>query len=83
MKKMEQKVEMRNEPEGEKKIGERPDFRIVQPETVEDGSTVFKSVGAMWKKTSKSGNEFYTLKIGKLKLLVFKNTPRPDGAESA
>ena len=30
-------------------------------------------VAAMWRGVSKSGNEFYTLKIGKLKLLVFPN----------
>ena len=84
-----EKVEAKEEPkgraeaEGEKKAGERPDFRIIQPEILQDGSTNFKSVGAMWKNTSKTGNEFYTLKIGKLKLLVFKNTPRPDGSGSA
>jgi hypothetical protein len=29
----------------------------------------------MWKKTSKTGNVFYILRIGKLKLLVFENKP--------
>lgn len=54
--------------------GQKPDFRIVQPEYVPAlGKTVYKDVGAMWKNTSKAGNEFYTLKIGKLKLLVFQN----------
>ena len=53
----------------------KPDFRIVQPEYVQAlGKTVYKDVGAMWRNVSKSGNEFYTLKIGKLKLLVFQNT---------
>jgi len=54
--------------------GAKPDFRIVQPEYVPAlGKTVYKDVGAMWQNVSKSGNEFYTLKIGKLKLLVFPN----------
>ncbi len=56
--------------------GRRPDLRIVQPITDKDGKTIFKGVGAMWKSVSKNGNEFYTLKIGELKLLVFPNTPR-------
>ena len=59
----------------EKVAGPKPDFRIVQPEYVPAlGKTVYKDVGAMWHNVSKSGNEFYTLKIGKLKLLVFHNT---------
>jgi uncharacterized protein (DUF736 family) len=59
----------------EKVAGPKPDFRIVQPEYVQPlGKTVYKDVGAMWRNVSKSGNEFYTLKIGKLKLLVFPNT---------
>ena len=59
----------------EKLAGAKPDFRIVQPEYVPAlGKTVYKDVGAMWRNVSKSGNEFYTLKIGKLKLLVFQNT---------
>ncbi|MCX8194710.1 MAG: DUF736 domain-containing protein [Candidatus Micrarchaeota archaeon] len=54
--------------------GQRPDFRVVQPEyDARSGKTIFKDVGAMWKGTSKTGNEFYTLKIGKLRLLVFPN----------
>lgn len=56
--------------------GRRPDLRVVQPVTDRDGKTIFKGVGAMWKSVSKNGNEFYTLKIGELKLLVFPNTPR-------
>jgi hypothetical protein len=35
---------------------------------------MYVNVGGMWKNISKSGNEFYTLKIGQLKLLVFPNT---------
>lgn len=54
--------------------GEKPDFRIVQPEIDIEGETNFKSVGALWKNVSKNGNEFYTMKIGNLKLLVFPNS---------
>ena len=54
--------------------GPRPDFRVVQAEyDTRLGKTVYKDIGAMWKNVSKSGNEFYTMKIGKLKLLVFQN----------
>ena len=54
--------------------GPRPDFRVVQTEyNSKLGKTLFKDVGAMWRGVSKSGNEFYTLKIGKLRLLVFHN----------
>ena len=53
--------------------GDSPDLRVVQPEVQLDGTTKFKSVGGLWKNVSKNGNEFYTLKIGKLKLLVFQN----------
>jgi len=60
----------------EERKGRRPDYRIVQPDTNQDGSKVFKSVGAMWKTTSKNGKEFYVLKIGELRLLVFANEPR-------
>ena len=54
--------------------GPRPDWRVVQTEyNSKLGETLFKDVGAMWKGTSKTGSEFYTLKIGKLRLLVFRN----------
>lgn len=58
--------------EGAKK-GEKPDFRVVQPYNDKDGNAVYKQVGGLWKKTSKSGNEFYALSIGNLRLLVFPN----------
>lgn len=55
--------------------GRQPDFRVVQPEYLEsEGKTIFKDVGALWRNISrKTGREFYTMKIGKLKLLVFPN----------
>lgn len=57
-------------------VGRQPDFRVVQPEyNSTEGKTIFKDVGALWKNISrKTGREFYTMKIGKLKLLVFPNT---------
>ncbi len=57
----------------EKKGGTRPEFRVVQPDKDQNGNTVYRSVGAMWKQVSKNGNEFYVLKIGELRLLVFRN----------
>lgn len=60
------------EVEGSKR---QPEFRVVQPEyDTREGKTVFKDVGALWKNIStKTGREFYTLKIGKMRLLVFPN----------
>jgi len=49
----------------------RPTFQVVQVERGADGKTVFRQVGAVWENTSKSGKEFYTLKIGNLRLLLF------------
>jgi len=61
-------------PTAGKYVGEKPDLRVVQVEYDNRlGKSVYKDVGAMWKNTSKAGNEFYTMKIGKLKLLVFPN----------
>ena len=51
----------------------RPDLRVVQADRDKDGNVVYSNVGGMWKNISKNGNEFYTLKIGQLKLLVFPN----------
>jgi|GEM_PF-1654574 len=62
----------------EQRKGRRPDLRIVQPETNQDGTKAYRSVGAMWKSVSKNGREFYTLKIGELRLLAFPNEPRGD-----
>nr|WP_304764829.1 hypothetical protein [Candidatus Burarchaeum sp.] len=58
---------------GVKVKGERPDFRVVQAGSDIEGKATFANVGGMWRQTSKAGNEFYTLRIGKLKLLVFPN----------
>ena len=59
----------------ERAVGTRPEFRVVQAEyDTRLGKTIYKDVGAMWRNVSKAGNEFYTMKIGKLKLLVFQNS---------
>jgi hypothetical protein len=59
---------------GQRQTGRRPDFRVVQPDRDKDGNVVYLNVGGMWKSVSKQGNEFYTLRIGQLRLLVFPNT---------
>jgi uncharacterized protein (DUF736 family) len=51
----------------------RPDFRVVQADRDKEGNVIYANVGGMWKNVSRNGNEFYTLKIGQLKLLVFPN----------
>ncbi len=53
--------------------GNKPDFNVVQTDRDKDGKAVYNNVGAMWKSVSKNGRDFYTLKIGHLKLLVFPN----------
>ncbi|MEM2949327.1 MAG: hypothetical protein QXT05_02955 [Candidatus Bilamarchaeaceae archaeon] len=53
--------------------GARPDFRVVQPDRDRNGNLIYVNVGGMWKSVSRNGNEFYTLRIGQLKLLVFPN----------
>jgi uncharacterized protein (DUF736 family) len=58
-----------------KEENKKPDFRVVQPSTDKDGKPILINIGGMWKKTSKTGNVFYVLRIGKLKLLVFENKP--------
>ncbi len=54
-------------------VANRPDLRLVQTDRDKNGNGVYKNVGGMWKNISKNGNEFYTLKIGELKLLAFPN----------
>ena len=48
-------------------------MRVVQADRDKDGNVVYANVGGMWRNVSRNGNEFYTLKIGQLKLLVFPN----------
>jgi hypothetical protein len=51
----------------------RPDFRVVQADKDRDGKPLYVNVGGMWKNVSRNGKEFYVLRIGQLKLLVFPN----------
>jgi len=60
----------------ERAKGAKPDFRVLQPQVGKDGKQYLSDVGALWRNVSKSGNVFYTLKIGKLRLLVFENRER-------
>ena len=55
------------------KKGPKPDFRVVQTERGPEGETKYRNIVGMLKKTSKSGNDFYSMSIGKLRLLVFPN----------
>ncbi|OIO21315.1 hypothetical protein AUJ17_03230 [Candidatus Micrarchaeota archaeon CG1_02_47_40] len=66
----------REQPESSEKKGKTPDFRIVQPGVGLDGRANYENVGAMWHNVSKAGADFYSLKIGNLKLLVFPNAKR-------
>ncbi len=53
--------------------GSKPEFNVVQTDRDKNGNSVYINVGGMWKRVSKNGKEFYTLRIGQLKLLVFPN----------
>jgi uncharacterized protein (DUF736 family) len=79
MKEIEEKLddegfeEVQSEKSGSSSGSNRPDFRVVQADRDKEGNVVYANVGGMWKNISRNGNEFYTLKIGQLKLLVFPN----------
>ncbi|MBD3210670.1 hypothetical protein GF318_04790 [Candidatus Micrarchaeota archaeon] len=66
-----EEVESSEKPQGSG--SNRPDMRVVQADRDRDGNVIYSNVGGMWKNISKNGNEFYTLRIGQLKLLVFPN----------
>ena len=53
--------------------GGKPEFNVVQTDRDKNGNSIYINVGGMWKRVSKNGKEFYTLRIGQLKLLVFPN----------
>ncbi|MFH1306886.1 MAG: hypothetical protein ABIH83_04510 [Candidatus Micrarchaeota archaeon] len=74
---MDEKLNIEDEPANELPK-QQPEFKVVQPEyDVREEKTIFKNVGAIWKNVSqKTGKEFYTLKIGKMRLLVFPNEKR-------
>lgn len=57
----------------------KPDYRVLQLDTDKNGRSRFVEVGAMWiQESSKTGENYYILKIGKLKLFVFKNNNKGD-----
>lgn len=72
-----EKVGLEKKPEdnagAERPKGNKPDYRILQPDTDANGKSILKSVGAMWKSTSRDGREYFVMKIGELRLLVFPN----------
>ncbi len=51
----------------------RPDLHVVQTDRDKDGKVIYVNVGGMWKNISKNGKEFYVMRIGRMKLLVFPN----------
>ncbi|MCX8163270.1 MAG: DUF736 domain-containing protein [Candidatus Micrarchaeota archaeon] len=63
--------------EAETGASKQPEFRILQQEyNQREGRTTLKEVGVAWKNISQNGKEFYTIKIGNLRLLMFKNERR-------
>ncbi len=70
---MDEQIEIQEQELEKEKKGAKPDFRVYQSVANKEGTTSLVDVGAMWKNISKNGVEFYSLKIGNLKLLVFKN----------
>jgi uncharacterized protein (DUF736 family) len=60
-------------PEPERPKGERPQLRIVQPETDKDGKAILANVGGIWKNKDKSGKEYLTAKIGNMRMVCFSN----------
>lgn len=50
---------------------QKPEFRVVQSDRGPNGEQIYRSVGAVWKNTSKTGKVFYVLKIGTMRLLMF------------
>jgi hypothetical protein len=51
----------------------KPDYKVLQPDVDVNGKRILKNVGAMWKTETKDGKEYYVMKIGELRLLVFPN----------
>ncbi len=73
-----EEVPVNKETEGktEERLIRRPEFVIMQPDTDQAGGRVLRRVGVMWRTEGRNGKIYYTLKIGDLRLLVFKNEPR-------
>jgi len=67
------KKQQKKEQKEEKEQKQQPDFRVVQADRDKNGGIRYTDVGYMYKYKSKNNNEYYEMKIGHLKLLVFKN----------
>ena len=63
-------------PEETEKKGRRPDFRVVQASQDKDGKTQFVSVGGIWMNEGGAGKSAGVLKLGDLRLILFKNEPK-------
>lgn len=72
-----QRQQQNQEGAEEREPGQRPDYRLMQSDKDKDGKSVLISVGGMWKATSEKGEEYFNVRIGRLKLLAFKNNPLP------
>lgn len=71
--KSQESVKPSEEVASERQIRTKPQFRVVQPDRDKDGKQIYREVGAMWKHYTKDGREFWVMKIGNLRLLVFEN----------
>lgn len=64
---------LENREESENAKPNRPDYRVVQADTDQNGKPRFTEVGAIWINTSKKeSNLAGVLKLGNLRLLLFK-----------
>ncbi|MCS7122429.1 MAG: hypothetical protein NZ908_00510 [Candidatus Micrarchaeota archaeon] len=70
---IEEEIEIDNKLEKIEPKRNRPDFRVLQLIIDKEGKSKFEEVGAMWIHQKKDGKSFYVMRIGKLKLFVFKN----------
>ncbi|MCX8166712.1 MAG: hypothetical protein N3E37_02570 [Candidatus Micrarchaeota archaeon] len=67
-----EELELEEEKPKEEKSN-RPDLVILQPDISKEGKKILKRVGGMWIRKTKDGKEFYSILIGNLRLLAFKN----------
>lgn len=70
---IEEEIEIDNRLEKLEPKKNKPDYRVLQLIIDKEGKSRFEEVGAMWLHQKKEGGSFYIMKIGKLKLFVFKN----------
>lgn len=60
-------------PEASQAASRSPDYRIVQGDVDKDGKKILRNVGGIWIRRSRAGQEFFSISIGNLRLLAFKN----------